>query len=96
MAIPIFAVGNRRLVTKHTDFYFHELGNTFDKEERLSVSDIRTKEKSLATSQGWYSDFIAQQTGDKFTATKVLALMKEETFLLPEQAKELGLVHDII
>lgn len=96
IAVPVFAVGKTRLITRHTDFFLHELGSTFDKEERLSTSEIRAKQKSLETAQVWYAEFIAERTEGKFQTEKVLAVMKAEAYLLPDQLKECGLVHEII
>lgn len=96
MAVLIFAAGTRRLVTKHTDFFLHDLGFTPDKEERLSTTELKLKSKNLSVGQGWYARFIEERTGGKFKASRVVKLMNSESYLYSDEAVKLGLAHDVI
>jgi ATP-dependent Clp protease, protease subunit len=96
MAVPIFAAGKKRIVTKHTMFFLHEVGRTFDGDSRLSTREIAAALESNRIGTMWYAEIIEQQTKNAFKADKVIQLMKDEQYLLPEKMKEYGLVHEII
>ena len=96
MAIPIFVSGKKRLVTKHTNFFFHELGSTPDKDERLPLEEVEKMAKSLRNSQEWYAEIVSGSSGGKLTKEKVLGLMRDGRYIYPDEAKKLGLVDDII
>lgn len=96
MGVLIFAVGKKRMATRHTDFFFHDLGCSFDKETRLTLGQMQIKTRNLAVSQSWYIDFLFEKTNRKFPRKKILELMEKETYLLPEEAKKYGLVHEVI
>jgi ATP-dependent protease ClpP protease subunit len=96
MAVPIFAMGNRRLITRHTDFFFHDLGFHPEKEERLSVSELERKSENLMVSQKWYAEILEERTQGKFKAEEVLRLMKQESYLYPDDLLRVGLAHEVI
>jgi ATP-dependent protease ClpP protease subunit len=96
MAILLFAVGTRRLVTEHTDFFLHDFGFHPDKGERVSLNDLERKARDFKVGQNWYARFIEKQTDGKFKASEVLRMMREETSLYPDDLVRLGLAHEII
>lgn len=96
MAIPVFCAGHRRLITSHTDFFFHELGHTYEKEQRVSLTDINVKGKNMAISQTWWAEFVAKRTDHRLTKEIVLDLMKAETWMFPEDIVKYGLAHEIV
>lgn len=96
MAIPIFCAGQRRLITPHTDFFFHEVGNTPKKEERVSLSEMQSKAENLSISQMWSADFIASRPGVNLTKQMILDMMKEEVWLFPGDLVRYGLAHEIV
>jgi ATP-dependent protease ClpP protease subunit len=96
MAVPIFASGIRRFVSKHTDFFLHDLGFSPDSYERLSVSELQRKSDNLGVSQRWYADYLEERTSGKFKASEVLKRMKAEVYLYPEDIIKLGLAHEMI
>lgn len=96
MAVPIFASGVKRLVTKHTDIFLHDLGFSPDRDERLTVTELKMKSANLDVSQKWYAEYLEERTFGKFKASKALKLMKEEGYLYPKDIVKLGLAHQII
>ncbi len=96
MAVPIFASGIKRFVTKHTDIFLHDLGFSPDRDERLSITELHRKSDNLEVSQKWYAEYLEERTSGKFKASKVLKLMKAEVYLYPEEIIKLGLAHEII
>ena len=96
MAIPMFCAGQHRVVTAHTDFFFHELGFQPNKDERLAVSEILDRGKNLDVSQGWYADFVSEKTGGKLTSRAVKRMMEKETYLMPDEIVKCGLAHEVI
>ena len=96
MAIPVCCAGQRRLITPHTDFFFHEVNHTTEKEQSLSLTEIEAKSERLGILQKWYAEFVAAQTGDKLTEEKVLELMKNATRMFPDDILKYGLAHEII
>jgi ATP-dependent protease ClpP protease subunit len=96
MAVMLFASGDRRLVTKHTVFFLHDFGFHPNKDERVSLNELRRKTDDFQIGQQWYADYIQEQTDGKFQASEVLRMMKEETNLYPDDLIRLGLAHEII
>ena len=96
MAVPVFCTGQRRLITYHTDFFFHEVGHTSEKDQRMSLTEIKTRGENLAISQMWSADFIAKQTSGRLSKQEVLHLMEAETWMFPDDIIKHGLAHEIV
>ena len=96
MAIPVFCLGNRRLVTRHTSFFFHEVGFRDEKPERKTLSQIQDHSDDLENSQRWYAEFISEQSSIHIHPQRIIDLMIKESWLYPTEIKALGIAHEII
>lgn len=95
MAIPLFLMGENRVVSPRSVFYFHEVGLNFKKEEDVSVTKMASYLEGLRIQERFYLDFVESRTNGKLTAGRVKELEREETRLTASQAVEFGLAHEI-
>ncbi len=96
MAVPIFCVGKKRLVTRHTRFFFHDVGVVHHKDEQHGLSEMRSYVVDLDQLQSWYKECIVSASGGVFTDPDLTGFMKNETYIYPPDLIRLGLVHEII
>lgn len=95
MAIPVFLCGASRYITRHTRFFFHEIGRNY-KDTRMGVGDVKSDLDDLRALQKWYIEYIVERTGGKLSAKRLNRLMVAETTLYPDQMKDLGLFDRVI
>ena len=96
MAVILYLAGNRRLITKHSHIFLHEIGTNYDKETKVKISDIDKKHNYLNYQKRKYIDIIYNTTQGKLAKPTIEKMMLEETYLLPKEAKKYGLAHEII
>lgn len=95
MAIPVFLCGSKRVVTKHARFFFHEIGRTY-KDIRLGVGEVESDLRDLRIVQGWYVDYVISRTNGKMKPSYLRKIMREETFLFPDDLIRYGLVDEVL
>lgn len=95
MAIPVFLCGHKRVITRHTRFFFHEIGRSY-KDARLGVGEVQSHLGDMKALQRWYIDYIVNRTEGKISARRLSGLMKQETTLYPDDLKNLGFFSEII
>jgi ATP-dependent protease ClpP protease subunit len=95
MAIPIFCLGKKRLVTVHTLIYIHETGNTF-KEETVRASEMLASANKLSTSTKWQADIVSKVSGGKITRNRWLDMMAKEKCLNAKEMIKFGIAHKIL
>jgi len=95
MAIPIFLSGGKRYITRHTRFFFHEVGNNY-KDTRLGVGEVESDLKDLEALQHWYIEYVVERTEGKLSEKRLRRMMRSETTLYPKDMKGLGLFDKVI
>ena len=90
-AITIFLAGDRRLITPYTSFFIHESKHDF---HEIPSSQLRERtEHALFQEELAKNFFVSQTTISRKTLDKWYI---EGKCLSPEEAKEIGLVHEIV
>lgn len=89
-AVKIFLVGNQRFIDSESKFMIH---NPWGQAPEGDADVIEQYGKGLRAAENDMINFYSQQTGTSKEAIK--PLMKQETFLTPEQAVELGFATEI-
>jgi ATP-dependent protease ClpP protease subunit len=95
MAIPLFLMGEQRIVSSRTTFLIHEMGRNFSKDCMYSTKEIRQMLQRLELQEKVYSEFVAKRSCGKLSSEECLKFMREETSLTAEDALRLGLAHEI-
>ncbi len=96
MAVILMLLGNKRQISSNSRIFLHEMGTTFDKPTRYSLSQVKSLYKELAGSQQMYVDIIYERIGKTLSKSKILAMMQSETILTPDEAVKYGFVNEII
>jgi ATP-dependent protease ClpP protease subunit len=96
MAIPIFLTGQRRIVAPSTTMTIHEVGKSFTKDSRYSLSELCHIVGSLQRSQDLYANFVSSKSDGKLSTNRVMEMMKIATEIGAKEAVELGLAHEIM
>lgn len=96
MATMLFVLGNRRVITKRSTLYLHEMTNWFGENTSWSTSEMHRVLSHLEYQEKIYSEFIAERSGKKLSPGDVLEMMRRETRIHPMQALEYGLAHEIL
>lgn len=84
-AVKLFLVGSQRLINSHTQFMIH---NPFGQPAEGDADEIERYSKELRSLENDMASFYSSKTGTSKDALK--PLMKQETFLTPDQAVSLG------
>lgn len=81
MAISLFLAGEQRVCTPRSTFFFHEMGRTFNKDTRWSISETRSQLEALEKMQIYYAELVATRTSGRFEVSEVIQAMKESRTL---------------
>ena len=92
-ASVIFCSGDKRYSVPHGNFLMHPVRSGFPKGAYLAQDDMEERIKGMKLDSENIAGVISSATGK--TEAAILDLMKKRTNLNPEQAKELGFVHEI-
>lgn len=96
MAIPLFMTGEHRVVTPRTHFLFHELGFSFSKDSRWTVTELEETVREIRADQALYAKYVATRSRGKLTANRVIEMMRSNTHLRGAEAVKLGIAHELI
>ena len=94
VAVILFLMGEKRYVGNLTILKLHEFSFTPEGSSSVTARGARKMAKSLELSQTKYADIIANRSG--MPKRKVRALMRKKATILPAQAVELGLAHQVL
>ncbi len=92
----IFLAGKQRYACARSAFQFRQLSWSFPNKDDVALSVIADTARWLQEYQRMMADAIADGTNGRLTADKVLEMMQAGTTLNPQQAKDVGLIHDIV
>ncbi|MBI4215118.1 MAG: ATP-dependent Clp protease proteolytic subunit [Parcubacteria group bacterium] len=95
-AILIFLAGRHRLMTPNSTIFFHELSYCNEKGIEFKTSQYHQLTYSLVVPQNKFAQMISKAVQGKMSSQKVLAMMKKETYLCPQEAIQYGLAHEIL
>jgi ATP-dependent Clp protease protease subunit len=92
-SIMPFMVGERRTASPASAFFFHPVRWNFATNINVPIHTINEAVKWLGTYESLMTSYVADRSGQ--TKETILRMMQEGTTVLPERAKELGLIHDV-
>jgi ATP-dependent protease ClpP protease subunit len=92
-ALMLFMAGVRRTASSASAFFFHQLQWSFASQAGLTATVIKDATKWLGTYETLMAETIAARTG--MSAEQTLDLIREGTSVKPDEAKTLGLIHEI-
>jgi ATP-dependent protease ClpP protease subunit len=95
-ALMIFMAGKKRYATPKSAFLFHQMTWTFQSKDDLPLSVLADAARWLKVYQDMMAETIADGTAGKLTKERVTEMMMAGTTLTPQEARECGLVHDIV
>jgi ATP-dependent Clp protease, protease subunit len=95
IALIIFLSGKRRLAGPNTSFLLHDITVTYE-QETLGTRELKANSASSQFSLNSFAKILAERSGGKLTVKKALQLMRSVTVLNAKQAKQYGLVHEIL
>lgn len=93
VAIILYCAGKKRYSVQHARFLMHGVGFTIPKETRFEMKQLDERTKCLRIDTENIAGIIAENT--RKSEEEVISAMYEGTALNPEQAVEMGLVHEI-
>lgn len=96
MAVPLFLMGDTRVILPHSRIYLHELGTTPKKEARMGTTEVQLSAAVLQIQTEWYVDIIHKRIGKAMSKEKIRSMMYNEAFLTAEEAVNLGFAHQIL
>jgi len=92
-SIMPFMVGERRTASPSSEFFFHQMRWNFASNINVPLYTISEATKWLGTYENLMAQYVADRSGQE--KETILNMMREGTTILPELAKELGLIHDV-
>jgi ATP-dependent Clp protease, protease subunit len=92
-AIMPFMVGERRTASPASAFFFHQVRWNFPANANVPIVVINEATTWLGVYESMMADFVAAQSGLK--KKKVLDMMHAGTSVSSEEAKTMGLIHDV-
>jgi len=92
-ALMPFLLGERRTASTKSAFYFHHFQWTFSTNLNQTRSAMWDAVKWLTTYEETLADLIAERT--QIARDTALWLMRETKSMKPDEAKSLGLIHEI-
>jgi ATP-dependent protease ClpP protease subunit len=95
-ALMIFMVGKKRYACAKSAFQLRQLSWSFPSKDDVELSVISDAARWLQEYQEMIAEAIAEGTGGHLTRDKVIEMIQAGTTLTPQQAKDVGLIHDII
>lgn len=90
-ALMIFMAGKKRYACARSAFQLRQLSWSFQSKNDVALSVISDAARWLQE----YQQMIAEGTG-RLTRDKIIEMIQAGTTLTPQQAKDAGLIHDII
>ncbi|KPJ57299.1 hypothetical protein AMJ49_01720 [Parcubacteria bacterium DG_74_2] len=94
--VVILQAAKKRLMTKHSFIYLHPISTSFEKQKIIANGKIEekftNKLRSVKERQRFIHDIIIKKTGRTLEEIKA----KEEKIILAQEAKEFGLVDEVI
>ena len=95
-ALMIFMAGKKRYACARSAFQLRQLSWWFQSKDDVALSVISDAARWLQEYQQMMADAIAEGTDGRLTRDKVVELIQTGTTLNSQQAKDVGLIHDII
>ena len=95
-ALMIFMAGKKRYACARSAFQLRQLSWSFASKDDVALSAIADIARWLQEYQRMMADAVADGTGGRLTPDKVLEMIQAGTTLTPQQAKDIGLIHEII
>ena len=92
----IFMAGKKRYACTRSAFQFGQLSWSFQAKDDVTLSVISDAARWLQEYQQMMAEAIADGTDGGLTRDKVVEMMQAGTTLNPQQAKDVGLIHDIV
>ncbi|HVS79732.1 MAG TPA: ATP-dependent Clp protease proteolytic subunit [Candidatus Paceibacterota bacterium] len=94
--IIVFLSGEERYISPNTTMLLHLAGRTFDPSRRYTVPDMEAMAKEDKLKDFQYASVIAENSGGRLDAERVLGMMAANTILTSLEAVELGLAHRVL
>ena len=95
-ALMIFMAGKKRYACARSAFQLRQLSWSFPSKDDVEFSVISDAARWLQEYQQMIAEAIAEGTDGRLTRDKVVEMIQTGMTLDPRQAKEVGLIHDII
>jgi ATP-dependent Clp protease protease subunit len=95
-ALMIFMAGKKRYACARSAFQLRQSSWSFPSKDDVALSVIADTAKWLQEYQRIMAETIAEGTDGRLTSDKVVEMIQAGTTLNPQQAKDIGLIHDII
>ena len=95
-ALMIFMAGKKRYACTRSAFQFGRLSWSFQAKDDVTLSVISDAARWLQEYQQMMAEAIADGTDGRLTRDKVVEMIQVGTTLNPQQAKDVGLIHDIV
>jgi ATP-dependent Clp protease, protease subunit len=95
-ALMIFMAGKKRYACTRSAFQFGQLSWSFQAKDDVTLSVISDAARWLQEYQQMMAEAIADGTDGRLTRDRVFEMMQAGTTLTPQQAKDAGLIHDIM
>ena len=95
-ALMIFMAGKKRYACARSAFQLRQPSWWFQSKDDVALSVISDAARWLQEYQQMMAEAIAEGTDGQLTRDKVVEMIQTGTTLNPQQAKDIGLIHDII
>jgi ATP-dependent Clp protease protease subunit len=95
-ALMIFMAGKKRYACARSAFQLRQLSWSFQSKDDVALSVISDAARWLQEYQQMIAEAISEGTGGRLTRDKVIEMIQAGTMLTSQQAKDVGLIHDII
>lgn len=96
MAIMIFLMGEKRYIGEMAVLRFHQFSYTPDRIFAITSRGAKRIARNLEISERKYVEIIVNKSGGKISKNGARALMSREATVMPAQAIELSLAHQIL
>lgn len=93
--IIIFCAGSKRLVTRNTTLFLHEVARNYTNNV-FTATGLENEAKNLSYKQNRYAEIIADAIGVKLSKKQILNMMIKETRLNAQECVKYGIAHDIM
>jgi len=93
--IIIFLSGDVRLLSPRTTLLLHRAGRRFEPEQRFTAAELEAMAREDRLKDEQYASTLASRA-HSLSQRDVLAMMRDETVLSPEEAVRMGIAHALL